>query len=259
MKIKHLVTSGCSFSDNGFGNRWPHWLAQEYNLRLYNFGHGSAGNDYISQSIIFKINNLLKQGIDPSEIAVFVMWSGIDRQGIFISKQETLKYDLLLNEGQNNPINFLFMKETDVGSFVPQNPTVFGYPDTGWLLGSPNCKWLNQNITDLKRLHFENFYTYEDCLIKSLLSMLQLQWLCDSKGIYLRNMTFMNIFKNTTYENTKHLLELLDFSKWIFWKENGGLFEYTKDNNLPFYPDAVHPLPESHLHFIKNHVCPKLW
>ena len=258
MKFKHLITSGCSFSDN-IDNRWPHWLAQEYNLRLYNYGHGSAGNDYISQSIIFKIHDLINQGVNPSEIAVFVMWSGIDRQGIFISSQETVNYDSLLNEGQANPINFLFMTEKEEGRFIPLNPVVDGYPSSGWLLGSPHCSWLNENITDFKKLHFENFYTHEYCYIKSFLSMLQVQWLCENKGIYLKNMTYMNLFENNNYENTKHLQDLIDFSKWIFWNDRDGLFEYTRDNNLPFYEDDFHPLPESHLHFIKNWICPKIW
>jgi len=89
MQIKHLVTSGCSFSDNIIheGGRWPHYLAEKLNVKLYNRGQGSAGNDWISDSAIYQTNKLLEDGISAQEIAVVACWSGIDRGSIFISKK----------------------------------------------------------------------------------------------------------------------------------------------------------------------------
>lgn len=258
--FKHLVTSGCSFSDNGFGNRWPHYLAEELSLQLHNYGHGSAGNDYISQSIIFKLHHLLSNGINPSEIAVYVMWSGEDREGIFISKNELVDYDQYINMAQPNPINFLYMYDNDDGCYIPPNPVLGGsIIPSGWLFGSPTCSWLNENITRAKKLYFDNIYNYEQCLIRSLNYILQLQWFCESRGIYLRNMSFTELMPRFTdwvqYPNIKHLYELVDFSKWIFWKDGLGLFEYTRDNNLE-YSDGFHPTPESHEHFVKNVLIP---
>lgn len=247
---KLLVTSGCSFSDN-FDKRWPHFLAERLNRRLINYGYGSAGNDHICNSMIFAINNLLKNGTKFSDIKAVVMWSGIDRQGHFISKNETHNYENLINSHHTNPANFTLMTEipSNSGRFVPLNKDI----DSGWLLGSPNCSWENENITKYKRLYFENFYTYEGCLFNSLNNFLQLQWFCENKGIEILNLTFKGIFPDVNqYSTVKHLYDMIDFNKWKFWDENKGLYEYTKDNNLTFYNDNFHPLPESHQHYVDN-------
>lgn len=247
---KWLVTSGCSFSDN-IDKRWPHFLADSLKLNLVNYGYGSSGNDYICHSTIFAVNNLLNNNIDSKDITVVVMWSGIDRQGHFVSKKETYDFDKLINPTHINPLNFLYMSETpsNTGKFVPTNKII----DSGWLLGSPNCCWENEYIRKYKRLYFDNFYTYEGCVINSLNYFLQLQWFCESKNIKLVNLCFKEILHGTyQYPTAMHLYHLIDFAKWIFWDKDKGLYEYTRDNKLSFYDDNFHPSVDSHKHFVDN-------
>ena len=114
----HLVTSGCSFSDNSkhpddvVHGRWPHFVAKRIDAKLYNRGEGSCGNDWISKSVIYETQKLLDNGINPQNILVMVMWSGIDRKGKFISRQETnnfkqypnyIRLDVKLGYKWNNP------------------------------------------------------------------------------------------------------------------------------------------------------------
>jgi hypothetical protein len=103
-----LVTSGCSFSDN-IGKRWPHYLADALSLKLFNRGQGSCGNDWIAKTAIYQTQLLLNDGVNPKDILVAVMWSGIDRKGLFISSKETDNYDNLINSDtySSNPINFI--------------------------------------------------------------------------------------------------------------------------------------------------------
>lgn len=247
---KWLVTSGCSFSDN-IDKRWPHFLSEKLDFRLINYGYGSAGNDHICHSTIFAINQLLSKNIKTSNITVVVMWSGIERQGHFISKKETHDFDKLINTQFINPCNFLMMKELpiDSGRFIPINRDI----EAGWLLGSPNCSWENENIKQYKKLHFQNFHTYESCLFNSLNYFLQLQWFCECKNIKLINLTFTELFQNRTqYQTTQHLFDMINFDKWKFWDNTKGLYEYTRDNKLMFYSDDFHPLPESHKHYVDN-------
>ena len=61
--MKHLVTSGCSFSDYENTNRtWPLHLQDliQDKYRFYLLGACGQGEDYISRSVIYKVNQLLK-------------------------------------------------------------------------------------------------------------------------------------------------------------------------------------------------------
>lgn len=260
---KFLITSGCSFTDNvlaPFENesgRWPHFLAAALNKNLLNYGHGSAGNDYICNSTIYVIQKLLNKKVEPQDIQVVVMWSGIDRQGHFISKVETENYESLINQPgyTDNPINYLEMRDHQKsGIFTPVDC------DRGWLLGSPACTWKNKNIMDYKKLYFQNFYTYENCLYNSFNYFLHLQWFCDIHNISLSNLTFKEIIPINLekYTTVSYLYDMINFNNWIFYDKNKGLYEYTRDNKLNFYHDNFHPTPSSHKNYVENFLLSRL-
>lgn len=259
MQIKHLVTSGCSFSDNVTfgGGRWPHHLSNALGTQLYNRGQGSAGNDWISDSAIYQTQKLLKEGIPQEDIAVVVCWSGIDRESIYISKDDRNDFDLLINNvgGMSNPVSFIENKPN-----IDQRAI-----NKGWLLGSPACSFQNKRIVELKRLRFENFYSKEERIISSLKHWLSLQWFCENNSIKLLNFTYMNIFKSAydtffyeDYPDVKYLFDLLNLKNWWFHKNYSGVREWVSDNNLPFYQGSYHPLPESHKKFAEEVLCGKL-
>ena len=249
--IKHLITSGCSFSDN-CGKRWPHYLAEALGAELYNRGQGSCGNDWISKSAIYEVQRLLDAGIDPKEMLVVVMWSGIDRKGLFISNTETPNYKTLINSNSPNPVNFID---------GPINTNLSSNQYDGYLSGSMNCTF-NADIVKLKKELIRNFFNDEALAIESYENFLRLQWFCKSNNIQLINQTFMDIMHypryingpltKDHYRNIKPLNNMLDYDRWVFWKNTGGLYEYVRDNSLGFYTDNVHPLPESHKHYVDN-------
>jgi hypothetical protein len=102
--------------------------------------------------------------------------------------------------------------------------------------------------------------------IDSYENFLRVQWFCESKQIKLINLTFkdimhypkVNILSKDYYRNIIPLYEMIDFNKWVFWKETSGLFEYTRDNNLPFGPDNIHPATLAHKHFVEHFLLPKI-
>jgi len=257
---KYLVTSGCSFSDN-IAKRWPHYLAASLNLKLHNRGQGSAGNDWISKSLIHETHKLLKSGVAPSEILCVVMWSGIDRKSLYINKRETHDYSYYINDDyyNYNPVNLL---ESEANK-----PATLG-KHGGYLLGSPNCTFGNKNIQKIKRDLVLGFFNDESLAIESYENFLRVQWFCKSYGVDLINLTYMDIMhypnnrSNTKthelYRNVSQLYEMIDFTKWIFWQDTQGLYEYTRDNNLSFYDDRVHPRPESHEYFVTNFLIERI-
>lgn len=256
--IKHLVTSGCSFTDN-HNKRWPHFLSEISGWSLYNRGHGSAGNSWISKSIIYQTQTLLNLGIHPSEILVMAMWSGIDRKDLFITSREDVMFNKLLNSSYPNPINFL--------DDIPNNTSSKNKID-GYLLGAASCKFDNTNINVFKRELILNYFSQEALAIESYENFLRLQWFCDSKGIRLINQTFKDIMHYPDYKdkiltsnyfrNIKHLYEMIDFDKWLFWKDYNGLYEYTRDISMMFDSDGYHPSVEGHQYYVKNYLITEL-
>ena len=255
---RHLVTSGCSFSDN-CNERWPHYLAKTLNANLYNRGQGSCGNDWISKSAIYNTQVLLDQGISSKRITVAVMWSGIDRKSVFISNNETPDFKNLINNGTPNPINFIneLLNQTQLDSNLVD----------GYLVGSANCGFTNNKITTFKKEVIKK-YTDESLAIESYENFLRLQWFCKSNNIKLINQTYRDIMHypkyaqgpltKDYYRNVTHLHNMIDFSNWIFWNKTGGLYEYTLDNQLEFYPDKLHPLPSSHKHYVDNYLITEI-
>ena len=102
--MKYLVTSGCSFTsatrvnvhrtDDIFLNEpsrfhyYPHWLQKKFpNIKVFNMGNPGNNNALIVRSIIFKVKELIKKGVNPAEIAVIVQWSSYFRRSHLISKE----------------------------------------------------------------------------------------------------------------------------------------------------------------------------
>jgi hypothetical protein len=258
--IKYLITSGCSFTDNHLNSkRWPHFLSDITGLFLYNRGQGSAGNNWISKSIIYQIQILLNLGVFPKEILVITMWSGIDRKDLFISSCEDNMFNKLLNDDQSNPINFL----DDTPNVSSNTNKIDGY-----LLGAATCKFNNIKINSFKQELILKYFSNEALAIESYEHFLRLQWFCESKGIICINQTYKDIMHypdytdqiltKDCYRNIKHLYELIDFDKWIFWKDNKGLYEYTKDVSNMFGDDKFHPSEEGHRHYVINYLIPTL-
>ena len=262
MNFKYLITSGCSFSDNA-EMHWPHYLSKKLNLELYNRAVSSAGNSWISKSVIYQTQQLLDIGANPKEILVAVMWSGIERQDIFINSEATFNYKKLLNirGSEPNPVNFL---DTPANTVCRQSTET----EDGYLLGSCWANFKNKNISEFKR-NLIKFFTPQALAIESYENFLRLQWFCESKGIVLVNQTYMDIMHfpavdrqgvktKDYYRNITPLHNMLNFNNWLFWDSTKGLYEYAKENNLGFHSDGEHPLTESHEHYVNNFLIDKI-
>lgn len=93
MKLKRIITSGCSFSDNYTSFTWPHLLEShtnslDPNVTFAHMGMGHQGQELIQKKTINAIMDALDEGIDPAEIAVTVMWSGNDRKTWYITNKD---------------------------------------------------------------------------------------------------------------------------------------------------------------------------
>jgi len=103
--MKHIVVSGCSFTNNfriniGDERRWErdaiedwtwanwlqHYLKDTY--ILHNYGTVTHDNKSIARSIIYKVSDLLKEGVKPEDIIVIAQWTTLIRNSFFITPEK---------------------------------------------------------------------------------------------------------------------------------------------------------------------------
>jgi len=264
--MKHLVVSGCSYTEHG--GCWPFVLEEHYGYKLYNYAKASAGNDWVLRSTLYGIHNLLKNNVSTDDIIVSVMWTHPARKSFFISKEETPEWDLLTDriviDGVliHNPVNFLNLD------------TRISHLKSGWLIGNGNTSTYNRvnlYIDEFRKDYVRKYFTFEASIIEMLENILFLQLFCDSKKIKLINQYYANLFyypelnidemlSNTKrvhitekFENTSHLYEMINFSNWT----STGLIEYSLEHKLDF-SDCCHPAPNAHYEYTNVILIPKL-
>lgn len=284
--MKHIVCCGCSFTrqpkrlnidctdldfmeDNYEMYKWPHYIKKyidENQYTVYNLGNATNDNSVIRKSIIWKVNDLIKNGINPSDIQVFVQWSSWQRNSFFISTKHSLDKKTNINY-VNDKLNIYshindFIKDKD-------KPGEFGYY---LLTGGGNYSHLPYRIKDIIGEYYLHFYNLQESLIRFFENILFLEnylknkdinYLCfnlqnnfskiytstdgfpslwDEKNIF--NSLYVEKFipktiqddTNLKYNNEyiDHLFEQIDFKNfWFFENENtkyGGLMEWSIKN-----------------------------
>jgi hypothetical protein len=103
--MKHIVVSGCSFTNNfriNIGDErrwerdpiedwtWAHWL-QHYKKDthiLHNYGTITHDNKNIVRSIIYKVSDLLKEGVSPNDIVIVAQFTTLIRNSFFVTPEK---------------------------------------------------------------------------------------------------------------------------------------------------------------------------
>ena len=156
--MKQLLTFGCSFTDGERGVGWPNRLAELMGRELTNYGKGSAGNFYISNKVVEAVSKLEEQ-----DVYVVVMWSGIDREDLVVSKYE--------HNFTNEEAMELGYTDTDItnasgnwfhsGGLPIPEPTKRSLSLTDYVSGSRFFEWFWGTF-------FKNYHTFENSYLKSL-------------------------------------------------------------------------------------------
>ena len=221
---KIIVTSGCSFSDWGNPEKtWPFHLEdliRNYeclkNVRdkysFYPLAACAQGEDYISRSVICKVNKLLKDK-NPDDIFVIVSWSGLQRRAILVNNETTKMHY----------------------QFKDQH-----YLDEESMYGNPIGSWQSFDEEHLK------IFTEEQNIIISLEHIIRTQDFLRVNNIDYKFFGFNNLFANLDeenfltggrgtridkkYPNTSYLFDIMDWDKWWFHNEFGGLADWIVDN-----------------------------
>ncbi len=267
----NIVTGGCSFSNTEdcvdyttHGMEHDSYQLDNYkswalhledivpNSKVYNRALPGVGNAYIVRSIIWQVNELLKQNIKPN---VFMQMTSFDRK------------ELLLDCDDLN-------SETD------RNLQTHYIPDIIPIHHSPHyAKELNDNKVWLKhsyeedsvmRYHYKYYHNDESALVESLEHILRLQWFLKGNDINYKMFCGWNLFpmlpQLSKYPiEVRHLWKMIDWDNFWFYKNYGGITEWGEQNlsfndryvtgerrNKEGFPLDQHPSNKAHREFAKQ-------
>jgi len=233
-----LVTGGCSFSDvSSSYTTWPTWLQQRLNLadtQHHATGIGAVGNGIISRQILFKVQELLKNGTTPEEILVGIMWSGCDRHEIYKSKRILFKENI--DYWAENPVH---MPKNDTGS---------------WIVLAHH--WKHVFNKPYYKIAYDDIYS----IIQSLEHVLRVQNFLEKHNIKYFMSTYMDKkvslgLGRTDKPVVEAMIEMIDWDKFL---PVDGEYEWCKEYCYwePEDKNDQHPPSYQHMEFVDNIILP---
>ena len=236
MKIKKIITGGCSFSDKWTYQSWPFRLADELkkdypDLSFTHTGMGSQGQELIQKKCSLAVIEELEK-YKPEELAVIIMWSGTERKAFYVDDSDYIAdivqtwSDRSLSWGnQFTDLRSNVSRNTEKISVVSDSKTTKYNPNGGWY----TCNYLmpDSKLTDE---YFRTMSTPIGAVTISLENIVMLQNLCKLKGVkiyhaFYRNYVYNDIEKYKDHLNLNYLYKQLDNDTII---TTTGIFEYLR-------------------------------
>lgn len=272
MKIRKIITVGCSFSDPTTPYTWPNQLESyilknvDDSVKFDHRGLSSQGQELIQKKASHAIYEALMTGYKSEEIAVFVMWSSIDRKSFYIDNSDMINEIVENWKGtrQGWSLQFADLKN-DTGNIVfvetkaSDNNRVYYNPKGGWFITSAH-------VTDEIKFVRDYFMMGKDAVSPGLCNdnienILFLQYLCNSKNIRLYQQYYMDNIKedlsrHRTHQAVQYLYDDLDMKTFISQR---SMHEYLSQNPELFVsPNNRHPNGLGHRIWLTEVIIPKL-
>ena len=277
MKLKRIITSGCSFSDKYTSFTWPHLLEShtnslDPNVTFAHMGMGHQGQELIQKKTINAIMDALDEGIDPSEIAVAVMWSGNDRKTWYITNQDyigDIKKHWGTEGGDSWHVQFCDLKNSKEGVEVLEFNNKHGHyhvqynPNGGWYHSAWNHRepnFINDYIMLTEPVTDRQYDPHNiNSLHVSLENMIMLQNTCKAHGIkfyqqYYMEHTYADIDKFKDHAIIDYMYRQLDKANRVF----PAIHEYIKPMGHTVSEEDVHPNETGHQVYFNDILLPFL-
>tara|TARA_B110001454_G_scaffold143575_1_gene133299 strand:+ start:537 stop:1370 length:834 start_codon:yes stop_codon:yes gene_type:complete len=270
--MKHIVTSGCSYSNtedcvdySTHGMDYYSYQLDNYkswalhlddivpDCKVYNTAMPGAGNGYISRAVIYKVNEMLEEGKKPDY--VFIQLSSCDRKELLVN------IDDATSQTDKNIVTH-FIPEFDIKD-VRFNKNV--------KLKNNNMLWLKHSYEEdsMMKYWYKYYYSVEVGYLKTLEHILRLQWFFKVNDISYKFFYGWNIFSELKIPRypieLRHLWKMIDWDNFWVHRKFGGISEWS-DENLPFkdryvtgerlneegFPLDEHPSNIAHREFAKQ-------
>jgi len=244
-QFKHIITSGCSFTDVRNNFNWPLHLSASFGIKGNHVGLGSQGNGLIARKAIYAVQRALQQGYKPEEILVGIMWSGPDRHDIYFENlsAQLENTDLWIN----NPTHVV---DNDPG---------------GWLI--MNYHWTEKT----NKIYYTHVHDHVNQRVLTLEKILWVQNYFDNLGVKYFMTDFMTdqyLERDYVNPNLVWLQDLIDKSKWLpvksmhewcykYWTDDDfRLMNITLNDGKQIEVRDFHPNEIMNVRFAKDIVLP---
>lgn len=243
---KHLIISGCSFSETQSTHKsWPEWLVDYFpKTSLTSKAMGSQGNGLISRSIIYEITRKMSNGIQPEDMIVGVQWSGSDRMEFLVGDSQLASLNLDRTRGvfDTNP-------DTNWDGWM-ENPTGF--------IPNEAKKWVITNLGwKLAKDYYMKWHSTQFGSVMTLEHILRTQWFLERNNIkyFMTTMNSKVLLPDAgsgTDPTIRHLYDQIDFTKFL---PIVGMQEWAYG---PDYEFGIHPREHHYKEFADTIVMPFL-
>ena len=213
-----MYAHGCSFTRYGWPC-WPKFVPWFHDKTMKNRGQSGSGNETISRSAINSCMN------DEDIEHIYIMWTASDRY-------EVITKDRLQDEKLNRMTYYTWDED---------------FKWSTWYGGHPE--------KDKHEYYRRNFWDEEHQYYRTLEHILRTQMFFDRKEVPYTMMIFKeDVLRQNFYSASEEkLYKNIDWSKFIFYKEQSGLWEFAQDNYREYYvPGESHPPPLAHYHWVKD-------
>jgi hypothetical protein len=252
-EFKHIITSGCSFSDKSNKYTWPLHLSESYGVTSNHMGLCSQGNGLIARKAVYAVQLALQQGYNPEELLVGIMWSGHDRHDVYF---QNLSHQIENhNYWLHNPTHLV---ENDPG---------------GWLI--MNYHWTEQT----NQIYYAHLHDYVHQRVLSFEKILWVQNYFENLGIKYFMTDFMNeeFSERIDWEffekihlnpNITWLKNLVDKTGWLpvnsmhewckahFTADKFPINNVVLENGIAVEVVDSHPPAEMHKKFVMDVILP---
>lgn len=250
--MKYIITNGCSFtragrinidvtddnfikeddmSNNGDSsefNYYPHWI-QLLNpqLKVINLGNVTNDNQVIARNIIYKIEKMKKDGIEPSDISVVVQWSSFYRNAYFVSPSKQLENTKLKLPQHRKRWDDDY---AHINDFVEEKNEVgeYGYY---FLSGGFGMDHVKNPMKEFAYLNLGHLHSYEERLLIFLEAIVMLQMYFKSNGIKYKMFNIANNFSD------EYVLNCVNGGGFPMFKpdnsKNNEMYEVIKNKYIP--------------------------
>ena len=249
MKIKHIITAGCSFGDAYTPWTWPHHLEAhtksiDPNVTFDHRGMGHQGQELIQK----KVTHAIMEALDYiNEIKKYWNESG--------GSMWHVQFCDLKNSKENVEI---IHYDDDYGQYNVQYNPNGGWYHSAWQHREP--KFINDYVMLTEPVTDRNYDKYNiNSLHVALENMLMLQNLCKLHGIpfyqqYYMKHTYADIEQNKDHEIINYLYKQLDTPNLV----KPAIHEYVKPFGLTVSEIDVHPNAEGQEKYFNDILKPFL-
>ena len=236
----NFLAVGCSLTKDNYQLTWPDYLSQSLNYKLTNIGARGAGINFLSKRVIY---HCLHNSVD----FIVIMLPSIDRFDWYVDQHSPLKQSALdIASWQNGKISELVQIDGTLSKEC-------GYVLSGGEIRGDKKYWYKYYYNESGALleYWNNVYNLENFFknqkIKYYFTM-----------AYDRDYLVEQLVNKTGHDQTyEFLFDIIDWTKFIFYKENRGFLSFVQDNH---YKNISNNHPESlaHKSWVEQILIPKI-